>query len=87
LNSDRQREKAEFGFLLTMDPPTKSMREEVVSVGRYKHPMLNREDDRIQIVTVADILDGKRIDLPMARKDTVKSAVALGDADKQKPLI
>jgi DNA modification methylase len=82
LNSDRQREKAEFGILLTMDEPTKAMREEVMAVGKYKHPLLNREDDRIQIVTVAEILDGKELDLPMARPDAVKSAKEVLNANQ-----
>jgi|GEM_PF-5691879 len=55
--------------------------------GKYKHPLLHREDDRIQIVTVARILDGARINLPMGRGDTVKSAEATGDEDKQIELI
>ena len=38
LNSDRQREKAEFGFLITMDLPTKPMRDEIAAAGKYKHP-------------------------------------------------
>lgn len=76
LNSDRQREGAEFGFLITMDEPTKPMRDEVAAAGKFKHPLLNREDDRLQIVTVADILAGRRMELPMARQDAVKSAKA-----------
>ncbi len=76
LNSDRQREGAEFGILITLDEPTKSMRDEVGAAGKFKHPLLEREDDRLQIVTVEDILAGKRLDLPMARKDAVKSAKA-----------
>lgn len=87
LNSDRQREKAEFGFLITMDKPTKAMRDEIAAAGKYRHPMLNREDDRIQVITVADILAGDRLDLPMARSDAVKSAAALGDSDKQQTLL
>ncbi len=87
LNSDRQREKAEFGFLITMDLPTKAMRDEIAAAGKYKHPLLNREDDRIQVITVAEILAGKRLDLPMARADAVKSAAAVGDADKQGSLL
>lgn len=86
LNSDRQREKAEFGILITMDKPTKAMLLEVQAAGKYKHPLLNREDDRIQIVTVQEILDGVRLNLPMSR-DMVKSAVAVGDADSQEELI
>ena len=87
LNSDRQREKAEFGYLITMDAPTKAMRDEVAAAGKYKHPLLNREDDRLQIITVADILRGDRLDLPMARADAVKAAAAIGDADKQASLL
>ncbi len=87
LNSDRQREKADFGFLITMDLPTKAMREEIAAAGKYKHPMLSREDDRIQVITVAEILQGARLNLPMARADAVKSAAALGDAAKQETLL
>lgn len=87
LNSDRQREKAEFGFLLTMDSPTKAMRKEIVAAGKYKHPLLNREDDRIQIVTVEEILAGKRLDLPMARQDAIKSAQAVEKDDRQDSLL
>jgi DNA modification methylase len=86
LNSDRQREKAEFGFLITMDAPSKPMLQEVQAVGKYKHPLLNREDDRIQIITIQELLDGKRLDLPMSRA-IVKSAEAVGDADHQQSLI
>ena len=87
LNSDRQREQAEFGFLITMDLPTKAMRDEITAAGKYKNPLLSREDDRLQVITVAEILAGKRLDLPMARADAVKSAAAQGDADKQMGLL
>lgn len=87
LNSDRMREKADFGFLITMDLPTKAMRDEIAAAGKYRHPLLNREDDRLQVITVAEILQGKRLDLPMARADAVKSAAAQGDADKQGSLL
>ncbi len=86
LNSDRQREKAEFGILITMDLPTKAMRDEIAAAGKYKHPLLNREDDRLQVITVAEMLAGKRLDLPMARTGAIKSAEALGDSDKQESL-
>lgn len=87
LNSDRQREKAEFGILIILAEATSAMRKEAAGVGRYKHPMLNREDDRIQIVTIAEILGGKRIDLPMGRTDAVKAAEAVGDAERQNLLL
>lgn len=91
LNSDRLREKAEFGFLICTSLPTKPMRDEIAAAGKFKHPLLNREDDRLQVVTVADLFDhpnkpALRLDLPMARKDAVKSAQAIGDNDKQATL-
>jgi hypothetical protein len=91
LNSDRQREKAEFGFLICTSLPTKPMRDEIAAAGKFKHPLLNREDDRLQVITVAELFDhpdqsARRLDLPMARADAVKSAAAKGDADKQAAL-
>ena len=94
LNSDRQREKAEFGFLICTGPVpvSKAMREEISTAGKYKNPLLSREDDRLQVIYVAELFDrphkpAARLDLPMARADAVKSAAALGDADKQLGLI
>ena len=82
LNSDRIREKAEFGILLCMDLPTKAMRDEIDAAGKYKHPLLNREDDRLQVVTVAEMFAplNKRLDLPMARGDAVKARRRLATA-------
>lgn len=87
LNSDRLREKAEFGFLICTGMPTKPMRDEIAAAGKFKHPLLNREDDRLQVVTVAELFQGRRLDLPMARTDAVKSAAAKGDDDRQGALL
>ena len=87
LNSDRQREKAEFGFLITMDLPTKPMRDEIAAAGKYKHPLLDREDDRLQVITIAEIMRGVRLELPMARTDAVKSAAAISADARQAQLL
>lgn len=89
LNSDRQREKAEFGFLICTSGPTKPMRDEIAAAGKFKHPLLDREDDRLQVITVAELFapHSVRLDLPMARADAVKSAAALSDAGKQGSLL
>lgn len=88
LNSDRQREKAEFGFLICTGLATKPMRDEIAAVGKFRHPLLDREDDRLQVITVAELFapTSRRLDLPMARTDAVKSAAARGDKDKQASL-
>lgn len=63
LDSERLREKADFGFLITMDLPTAAMRDEIAAAGRYRHPLLDREDDRLQVITVAEIIrDDRQID-------------------------
>lgn len=62
------REKAAIGVLIAMEEPTQPMRTEAASAGFYesgwgvggagtKHP-------KIQIITVGELLDGKRIDAP-----------------------
>ena len=93
LNSDRLREKAEFGFLICTGPPLigKAMQAEIAAAGKYRHPMLQREDDRLQVVLLPELFDlpskpARRLDLPMARGDAVKAAQALGDAGKQAAL-
>ena len=89
LNSDRLREKAEFGFLICTGPPdapTKAMQGEILAAGKYRNPLLMREDDRLQVVLLPELFQGKRMDLPMARADAVKAAAALGDAGKQAAL-
>jgi len=63
------REKAAIGVLLTLDEPTKAMRTEAASAGFYKSPW--GEHPKLQIVTVGDLLDGKRLDAPPSRQTSV----------------
>ena len=56
-------EQAEIGILLTMDPPTAPMRKTAQKAGKFVHPFIHKEFDRIQIVSVDDLLAGARINL------------------------
>ena len=56
------REGAAIGVLITMETPTKPMREEAASAGFYQSPWGTHP--RIQLFTVAALLDGMRIDAP-----------------------
>lgn len=58
-----EREQAEIGVLITMEEPTKPMRAEAAGVGFYFQPEWGKFP-RLQILTVADLLGGKRIDYP-----------------------
>lgn len=66
-----ERERAAMGVLLTMKPPTKPMREEAASAGIYESAWGTATFPRIQIITVGDLLDGRRIDMPYGGQSNV----------------
>jgi DNA modification methylase len=57
------REKADIGVFISIDDPTRPMQEEAAMKGFYHSP-LGRDYPRIQILTIAQILEGKRPDIP-----------------------
>jgi hypothetical protein len=60
------REHAEIGVLLSLEEPTKPMRKEAASAGFYTSPW--GQHPRIQLLTVGELLAGKRIDCPPLRQ-------------------
>jgi hypothetical protein len=62
-----EREKAEIGMLITMQEPTQPMRTEAAGAGFYDSPWGTRHP-KLQILTVADLLEGKGIDMPPIRQ-------------------
>lgn len=59
-----EREKAEMGVLIAMHSPTKDMRAEAAGAGFYESPW--GKHPKIQLLTVSDLLAGKRVDMPPA---------------------
>ncbi len=57
------REKADIGVLITLQDPTRPMLREVASAGFYESPWGGKHP-RLQILTITDLLGGKRIDYP-----------------------
>jgi len=57
-----EREQAAIGVLLSMEEPTKAMRTEAASAGFYESPW--GKHPRLQIVTVAALLNGARVEAP-----------------------
>jgi len=57
-----EREKAQIGVLVSMEKPTKAMRTEAASAGFYKSPWGNHPT--LQILTIEELLKGKKIDYP-----------------------
>ncbi len=58
------REKEPVGVFLTLRPPTQEMRTEAATAGFYHNEYWQREYPRVQILTIEDVLAGKRPDLP-----------------------
>lgn len=56
------REQAQIGVLISFNEPTQPMRKEAASAGFYKSSW--GEHPKIQLLTVAELLEGKRIDMP-----------------------
>lgn len=64
-----EREKAEIGVLISLQSPTQPMRAEAASAGFYQSPWGSHP--RLQPVTIADLLAGRRIDMPPPRQVNV----------------
>jgi DNA modification methylase len=59
------REGAEIGVLISMQEPTGPMKTEAASAGFYASPWNpSKPHARLQILTIKELLDGKRIDMP-----------------------
>lgn len=59
-----QREKADLGLFLTLEPPTRGIVREALDAGEHESAFWKRRYPRVQIVTVEDLLAGKRPALP-----------------------
>jgi DNA modification methylase len=60
-----EREEADMGVLISMHNHTKDMRAEAADAGFYESPW--GKHPRIQLLTISDLLAGKRIDMPPAK--------------------
>ena len=66
-----EREAAEIGVLITLQEPTQAMRTEAAKAGFYESPGWKTRHPRLQIITVAELLDGKGIDYPPSKQVNV----------------
>jgi hypothetical protein len=57
-----ERERAKMGLLITLTEPTHPMTKEAVGAGFFE--AANGKYRKIQIVTIADLLEGRKPDLP-----------------------
>lgn len=67
LRGDMEREQAAIAVLITLEKPTAPMVKEAKAAGQFRHESMGKNYDRIQIVTVKEIVEeGKRLEIPMS---------------------
>lgn len=59
-----ERERAQIGVLLTLREPTAPMRKEAAGTGFYDSPGWRTRHPRLQVLTIEELLDGRRVDCP-----------------------
>lgn len=63
-----EREKAAIGALISMEDPTGPMQTEAVTTGFYESRIWNKRYPKIQLLTITELLAGKKIDMPPIRQ-------------------
>jgi site-specific DNA-methyltransferase (adenine-specific) len=69
-----EQEKAAIGALITLREPTKPMLTEAAATGFYESKELPGRYLRLQILTVAELLAGKKLEYPAHRVETFAKA-------------
>ena len=79
------REQAELGLLVILEPSTGPMRQEAVEAGFHDSPGWGRQFPKVQIITIAELLSGKKFDLPPSRQ-TFQQSPIIGELTRQPAL-
>ncbi len=74
LHSAMEREKAPIGVFITAALPTRPMETEAAAVGSIESEVTGRKHPRLQILTLAELFQGKKPDIPWVDASVLKSA-------------
>ena len=77
------REKEPIGILLTLNPPTKDMITEAAASGFYESDFWKKKYPRVQIITVLDLLKGKRPEMPWGGSPFAKAPTEKERAEQE----
>jgi site-specific DNA-methyltransferase (adenine-specific) len=80
-----EQEHAEMGALATLEEATEPMRIAATGAGYYHSVAWNKDYPKIQILTIAEILAGKKVDYP-GQNMTYPAAIRLVETPEQKTL-
>jgi len=81
-----QREGAPLGVFLTAQSPTRAMERDAAAVGVWENELTGRKHARLQILTLAELFQNKRPDIPWVDASVLKSAKR-EDSSKQGKLL
>lgn len=83
-----EREKAAIGLFITLEDPTRDMVQEAISAGTYYSPTWNRTYPKLQILTISQLLEGCKVDMPPQQPpyDSMGGRIAT-DVPQQVPLM
>jgi len=79
------REKAEMGLMLTLEPPTRGMLQEANAAGHYRWEWNGQEYPRTQIMTIGELLDNRSPRMPTPLPPYIE-ATRMKDGSQQKSL-
>jgi site-specific DNA-methyltransferase (adenine-specific) len=79
-----EREGEPIGILLTLNKPTKEMTTEAAASGFYESDLWQKKYPRIQIITIEDLLNGKRPDLPSAASPFARAPLEREQAEQER---
>ena len=77
------KENAAMGIFLTLQPPTEPMKKEALSQGYYSSQITKKNYPKLQILTIEEIFQGKKPDLPEPLQLTPYKRAAMENTDKQ----
>jgi site-specific DNA-methyltransferase (adenine-specific) len=71
-----EREGAAMGVFVTLEHATQDMQTEAVTAGYYTSPIAKKDYPRIQILTIADLLGGAEVKMPVGDMTLKQAPVA-----------
>ena len=86
LKGAMEREDAPLGLFVTLEEPSKPMLEEAATAGIYHSELSGKDFERVQILTIRELLEGKRPRLPVLVLSSYEKAERVKDAPGQEKL-
>jgi len=81
-----EREKAPMGLIISLEPPTKGMLNEVAGLGKWQMPGSQRKYPVMQIFTFEEFFDKRMPDLPDTSETLKKAKRDIRSSEKQEEL-